>query len=1630
MKRKPEEAAGEIVSASLCTARRYGRSASLLALLISLVASGALAQSGNAELPNPKAGTTAKSGVNPGIAECGDCGGGGGGTPASVLAYFEQNVLIRSGEIVAALGPTLMGDSVNEFSGALQFTHSDVSLPGNNALPVAVGRHLAAGGRQAALANGLFGDWDLDIPHFRTVVAQSQGTWYGNGTGAPNLLRCSQFQVPPSPPVYQAADRQTVNLPPAYWWDGYSMHIPGAGEQTLLGRVPTGNLVGYPVNPSQPTDGAQYPILTKQHWQISCLPSLENGAGEGFVAHAPNGTRYQFDHMVARSYPSFKTSRRGVLARNEVWVLPTQVTDRFGNWVRYSYGGGDGWRVASISSSDGRTISFGYSANDNRIDSVSDGTRTWRYIYNAAGGLQTVTLPDASQWQFALRDLERDPYSSADKDCLIDGEPPEMPWDHTRIGTIVHPSGAVGTFEVAMRMHGRSNIPGTEAGCVGQFYAGSSLSYVNPVSRYFTNYALLYKTLAGPGMPAMRWTYDYGPAKGSFAPCNGCVNTKTVTTTDPSGNVVQNTYGTQFGINDGLLLSSTEGSSGNVLRSTSYVYQGSNAGPFPPYVGYLAGATDSMSNIHTPQSQRAILQQGVYFTQAATGFDAYARTTGVNGTSSLGSRTQSTVYADNTNLWVLGQAASHTIAGVQTSSTSYDPNTALPTASYKFGKLQATYGFNADGTLARIVDGLNHVTTFSSYMRGLPQRIGYADGTSISGVVQNIGVLTSVTNEAGTTWNYGYDTMGRISSKTPPSGDGVAYNPTYFLFEQVPYAEYGLEANHWRQTIATGNAFTVNYFDARWRKRLTSTYDASNPGATQRMQRFDYDPYNRTTYASYPARTIASIAQAAPGTATFYDALGRPTLTVADSELGPLTTTTQYLGGFQKQVTNPRGFSTVTAYQAFGEPSEAAITAITAPEGVSVAISRDVFGKPLAVTRGGAFYGSGPASVTRSYVYDANQLLCKTVEPEIGATIQVLDAANNVSWRAVGVGLTSTSSCDSASVPASKIIGHTYDARNRLTGTGFGDGSPAIGRAYTPDGLLASVVSYPSTLSYIYNNRRLLTAEKFNYGWDWNFTRTYDANAHETRLTYPDGGAQAYVRNALGEVTQVVGHANGVTYHPNGAVASYTLANGITHTATQNTRGLPRLNIDAGVMQDQYDYDANGNIAGIADQQEGVTTRSMGYDALDRLTAVNAPGLWGSAGYSYDGLDNLRTSNIGGRNSVHNYDANNRLGSINTNGAFTAYAYDGQGNITARGTQGFYFDQGNRMVLANNKANYAYDGLGRRLVTDGVNGITVVQYYSQSGQQLFSQHRQGGAAQNIRHIYLGGKQIAEVNSTYGTSYFHTDALGSPVAKTNASGALVSRTRYEPYGNTAAGTVPNGIGFTGHVNDPDTGLVYMQQRYYDPVAGRFMSVDPIVTDANTGAMFNVYEYANNNPYRHTDPDGRCPVCLPAIPAIIEAIVAAVASNTGAVVVGIAGGVVIGAASQSNGGNSAGPAPGAAAESASGSGQRPSKTPNTGPPGSTYVNPGSGQERTYGPDGRPVRDIDHDHPHDGIQPHQHDWVDGKRQPGVAVPPPTTGSTAPAAPAPGAGTAAPGAGPTPPAPAQRKNLFDGPKTFGRLS
>lgn len=105
-------------------------------------------------------------------------------------------------------------------------------------------------------------------------------------------------------------------------------------------------------------------------------------------------------------------------------------------------------------------------------------------------------------------------------------------------------------------------------------------------------------------------------------------------------------------------------------------------------------------------------------------------------------------------------------------------------------------------------------------------------------------------------------------------------------------------------------------------------------------------------------------------------------------------------------------------------------------------------------------------------------------------------------------------------------------------------------------------------------------------------------------------------------------------------------------------------------------------------------------------------------------------------------------------------------------------------------------------------------------------------------------------------YIHTDALGSVVAVTDSNGVVIERREYEPYGRQLAPTpVADGPGYTGHVSDAATGLGYMQQRYYDPGIGRFLSVDPVAADTVTGWNFNRYNYAANNPYKFKDPDGR-------------------------------------------------------------------------------------------------------------------------------------------------------------------------------
>jgi RHS repeat-associated protein len=113
------------------------------------------------------------------------------------------------------------------------------------------------------------------------------------------------------------------------------------------------------------------------------------------------------------------------------------------------------------------------------------------------------------------------------------------------------------------------------------------------------------------------------------------------------------------------------------------------------------------------------------------------------------------------------------------------------------------------------------------------------------------------------------------------------------------------------------------------------------------------------------------------------------------------------------------------------------------------------------------------------------------------------------------------------------------------------------------------------------------------------------------------------------------------------------------------------------------------------------------------------------------------------------------------------------------------------------------------------------------------------------------------NATDTVTYIYADPQGTPLAEADASGNITATFDYTPYGTTALGTSPNGPGYTGHVNDPETNLVYMQARYYDPAVGSFLSVDSVSLEVGNTFSFNRFEYANGNPIRNTDPTGKCP-----------------------------------------------------------------------------------------------------------------------------------------------------------------------------
>ncbi len=861
----------------------------------------------------------------------------------------EYKKLIKVDQDIHPLGEHPFGEDISLMYGSLSFHVTDVSARGNGPL-LSLSRTYNIEGvydHPNRAANYSFGDWILDLPRIETYSAGGRtynystqsmmpvaaGDWLvdTSTSGGDMHQRCQNFAAPPD--MFPALIQDTTLWTADEWWRGYHLIIPGQGSQDLL------------QNTDSSTQGT-YPAVTKNHWRISCISetATANGKqGDGFVAHAPDGTTYYFNELVTRYATSLKkpadpptaqvdgSKNRALyhvyaewtqklvamltgssaaraewygsyngssLGRADAWMLVTRIEDRFGNTLDFSYN--NAGRLTDITASDGRHLTVQYDSSGIRIASVtlqpaSGASRTWTYTYadnpNDTGSIQdgmtltTVTLPDSSKWQYDLKAFDTASTAtstlSSCKNIATDG------YDASpHVATIVHPSGLTGVFTVVFKEHGRSKV---QRACFNPNTSNATDSDPGSYAFYpdaWYAFTITKRTISGAGIPTRTWQYNYSGPHASWTdtdcstayPSTGvCPTTVWTDVVAPDGSTVRRTFSNKYGVTtDGvhesaLLSTAFEDSSGNTLRTVTNTYANptpdATTRPWPATAGNMVGFIfvdkDQLTK-YTPLQQRDITQDGDTYTWQAEHYDEYAQVTEEIRSNTIAGQvadhTQTTYYNDTT-LWVLGLPlqTDNLTSGVTTNRYVYDISNDMLTARYhfctnilsdptvtddNFSTCNRVMSYTCR-TAQAILGPASRMTTrtpqaFPNYMRGIPQTISYPDNTTQSLSVDDLGQISSITDQASNTTSYQYDNVGRVTRIDYPTGDPQSWAPTTFTYDYVTSAERGIDADHWRRTVSTGNARKVTYFDALLQPVLSESYDTAD-SASHVTSATDYD---------------------------------------------------------------------------------------------------------------------------------------------------------------------------------------------------------------------------------------------------------------------------------------------------------------------------------------------------------------------------------------------------------------------------------------------------------------------------------------------------------------------------------------------------------------------------------------------------------------------------------------------------------------------------------------------------------------------------------------------------------------------------------------------------------------------
>jgi RHS repeat-associated protein len=818
-----------------------------------------------------------------------------------------------------------------------------------------------------------------------------------------------------------------------------------------------------------------------------------------------------------------------------------------------------------------------------------------------------------------------------------------------------------------------------------------------------------------------------------------------------------------------------------------------------------------------------------------------------------------------------------------------------------------TLQHDSNGTVLSATDPAGGVVSFTYDASGNQASFTDPLGRSTSTSYRSDGQLASSSftyNGQPVSYGYAYDSNGAITQVTLP--DGTTGQVTLDAVGLPTQTTDAIGSHQQMVHDPEGNLLTLSDFD----DRVTAyEYDAEDrvtaaelPGGL-RVERA-LDPLGRPSVVTLPngaqtttqydaAGRIVSQTRTGEGARTFaYDAAGN--LTQATAPDGGVTTHTYDANGRRTSTTDPLGATTQFQYDDLDN-----LTQTVLPDGAVLKNEFDALGRRTAI--------EDPTGARAEFGYDAASQIVSTLDPAGGVTVYTRDGLGEVAslttpagnawsftYDAKGLKLTQTYPWGGTQTREIDALGRitkltdptgdfgtfTYDAAGRLLTTTLSAGDLEL-RTYDGAGQLVTVTDNGDTTVLAYGSDALI--DRVDHP-DGSFVEyAYDAAGRIASIRTP-GGTTTYVYDSSGRLASADDSALGITtytYDLAGRVAQMTLPDGSDTVVTRDVRGaITAIDTTVGptVLRDTtYSYDAAGKLTNATEIGRTVDYQ---YDPAGRVVSEVRTGPDpASVGYAYDA--NWSLTQIGGR--ALTYDGSMRLAS---DGVFTQYAYDAGGRPIQRSngavTEQFFYDALGRLIRVERTGalpavvdlDYDHAGLLRRVVADGV-GRTLLWDSVASVPRILEERDDNGLL--IRRYVYG---LGPVGVFDGAGHvLHRDPTGSVRVVTALNGTIESDYAFSAYGEQTLGA-SNSISplrFAGEFAVPELGLYFLRSRFYDPVAGRFLTPDLLEPTATAWLTFNPYQYGNGNPISFRDPLGNFSLGSVSISISIAGILAGLAIN---------------------------------------------------------------------------------------------------------------------------------------------------------